>query len=99
MRIFLDEQDVIDACCVYLADTNGRSPHDVEVDLQYREGEGVSASARFRFGWTQHRLSEQDIRDAVIFYLAQYHNFIPEQLMVNMQFNPQTGVAAEVLVQ
>ncbi|GGJ10851.1 hypothetical protein GCM10010885_20110 [Alicyclobacillus cellulosilyticus] len=98
MRIFLDEQDVIDACCVYVAEPNGRSPEDVEVDLQYRVGEGVFASARFRFGWAEHRLSEQDIRDAVVYYLANYHNFVPEQLLVDVQFSPQTGVAADVVV-
>jgi hypothetical protein len=96
MRIYFEEQDVIDACCVFVARQERRRPEEIEVDLQFQPGVGFSADARF--GWRHAHLTEQDLIDAIAVYLAEYHNFIPERLQVDLQFNEQTGICADILV-
>ncbi|MBX6352124.1 MAG: DUF2653 family protein [Thermoflavifilum sp.] len=96
MRIWFEEQDVIDACCVFVARQHRVRPEQVEVDLQFQEGSGFAADARF--GFRHAYLTEQDIVDAIAVYLAEYHQFIPDRLQVDLQYNPEFGIGADILV-
>ncbi|WCK53436.1 DUF2653 family protein [Aneurinibacillus sp. Ricciae_BoGa-3] len=96
MNLHFNEQDVIDACCVFVANRYNGNPEDVDVDLQHNPAFGFSADARK--GFQNIRLTQQDIIDGIAIYLAQYHNFIPERLRVDLQFQPQTGIEAEIMV-
>lgn len=98
MKLFFNEQDVIDACCVFAAQRINGNPEDVDVDLQFNPTTGFEASARdMRRGFETIHLTEQNIIDGIAVYLADYHNFIPEQLKINLQFNKGTGIEAVIV--
>ena len=46
MKLHFNEQDVIDACCVFAAQRINGSPEDVDVDLQFNPTTGFEANAR-----------------------------------------------------
>lgn len=96
MRIHFDEQDVVDAVCVWVADRHGVRLEDVDVDLQFDPQAGFAAEARAN--WRHFHLNEQDMVDAIAFYLAEHHQFIPDELRVDLQFTEGVGVEADVLV-
>ncbi|WP_027415961.1 DUF2653 family protein [Aneurinibacillus terranovensis] len=96
MKIHFIEQDVVDACCVFVAKRHFGIPEEVDVDLQFNPGSGFAADARK--GYQNIRLTEQDLIDAIAVYLADYHNFIPENLRVSLSFNQQTGIEADIMV-
>ncbi|MDP4104213.1 MAG: DUF2653 family protein [Bacillota bacterium] len=98
MKLLLNEQDVVDACCVYAAQRINGNPEDVDVDLQFNPTNGFAANARdMRRGFQTIYLSELNIIDGVAMYLTDYHNFIPEKLKINLQFNKETGIEAVVV--
>lgn len=96
MQMHFSEQDVIDACCVYVALNHRQRPEDVQVDLQYEQGEGFSAEAVA--GRKNVHLNEQDMVDAVATFLAQHHNFEPDRLSVNLQFPDENRIEAYIVI-
>jgi hypothetical protein len=96
MQIHFSEQDVVDACCVYVGSRHRHRPEDVQVDLQYNQGEGFAADAKA--GWTNIHLNEQDMIDAVATYLAEYHNFQPDRLTIDLQFPEESRIEAYIVV-
>jgi hypothetical protein len=84
LQLHLSEQDVIDACAVYVANRHRTRPEDVLIDLAYEPGIGFFADAKF--GWSTVRLTEQNLVDAIAEFLAEYHNFNPHQLNIQLQF-------------
>jgi hypothetical protein len=98
MKLLFNEQDVIDACCVFAAQRIDGHPEDVDVDLQFNPATGFAANARdVRRGFQTIYLTEQNIIDGIAVYLADYHNFIPENLKVDLQFNKETGIEAVIV--
>jgi hypothetical protein len=74
------------------------SPEDVDVDLQFNPTTGFEANARdMRRGFQNIHITEQNIFDGIAVYLADYHNFIPENLKINLQFNKGTGIEAVII--
>jgi hypothetical protein len=96
MKLHFNEQDVVDACCVFVAQRYNGRPEDVDVDLQFNPASKFAAEARK--GSENIHLTEQDMVDGIATYLAEYHNFIPGQLQVDLQFNEGTGIEADILV-
>lgn len=96
MQLHLSEQDVVDACCVYVANHHGRRPEDVRVELWFEPGRGFGADANA--GWSTVRLSEQQMVDAIAEYLAQYHNFNPQELNIQLQFPDESRIEAYIVV-
>lgn len=97
MKIFFQEQDVIDAVCVYEASEHAYRPEQIEVDLQFHPNYGFHASARLPYRTVE--LNEQNLIDAIAVYLCDYHNFIPEQLRIDLQFQEHIGITAEIIVE
>ncbi|WCK55048.1 DUF2653 family protein [Aneurinibacillus sp. Ricciae_BoGa-3] len=99
MNIHFTEQDVIDACCVFAAQRVNTDPQDMDVDLQFNPTTGFLADARdVRKGLENIHLTQQNIIDGIATYLAEYHNFIPDRLRIDLQFNQQTGIEADIMV-
>jgi hypothetical protein len=96
MQIHFSEQDVVDACCVYVARRQGEHPQDVEVELRYTPGHGFSAEARV--SWRHVQLTEQDMIDAVATYPEEYHNFNPRDLTIHLQFPDENRIEAYIVV-
>lgn len=98
MKVLFNEQDVIDACCVFAAQRINGYPEDIDVDLQFNPTTGFGADARdLQRGFHNIHLTEQNIIDGIALYLADYHNFIPENLKINLQFNQETGIEAVIV--
>jgi hypothetical protein len=98
MKLLFNEQDVIDACCVFAAQRIYGNPADIDVDLQFNQTTGFAANARdMRRGFQTIYLTEQNIIDGIAVYLADYHNFIQEKLKINLQFNEGTGIEAVIV--
>ncbi|OIK12444.1 hypothetical protein BIV60_16225 [Bacillus sp. MUM 116] len=98
MKLHFNEQDVIDACCVFAAQRVNGNPEDIDVDLQFNPTTGFEADARdMRRGFQNIHLTEQNIIDGIAVYLADYHNFLPENLKINLQFNQGTGIEAVII--
>jgi hypothetical protein len=83
---------------VFAAQRINGSPEDVDVDLQFNPTTGFEADARdMRRGFQNIHITEQNIIDGIAVYLADYHNFIPENLKINLQFNKETGIEAVII--
>lgn len=94
----LTEQDVVDACCEFIARREGCTPQQVAVDLQFERDPGVfAADARI---WGRHgvHLTQQDLVDAVAEMVARGENVRPDRIMVDLLFNESTGVGANVKI-
>jgi hypothetical protein len=99
MNIHFTEQDVIDACCVFAAQRVNGDPQDMDVDFQFNPTTGFQADARdVRKGLENIHLTQLNMIDGIATYLAEYHNFIPDRLRVDLQFNEQTGIEAKIMV-
>lgn len=96
MQMHFSEQDVVDACCVYVGLKHRHRPEDVQVDLQCRPGEGFAAQASV--GRNDVELNEQDIIDAIATYLAQQHNFEPDRLSIDLQFPDENRIEAYIVI-
>jgi hypothetical protein len=96
MQIQFSEQDVIDACSVYLAHHHHRRPEDIRVDLQVDEIRGFSAEAKV--GFRSVFMNEQEMIDGVALYLSEYHGFNPDELRIDLQFEEGRGIEAQIAV-
>lgn len=97
MKLYFEEQDVIDAVCVYEASLHSYRPEQIDVDLQFNQERKCFASARLPYRTVD--LNEQDLIDAIAVYLRDYHNFIPDRLRIELQFEQSTGVTADIIAQ
>jgi hypothetical protein len=91
MKIFFEEQDLIDSVCVFTALRHGLKPENLQVELFFEEQKGFSAVATSGNGMLQYRLNEQDLIDSVAVYLRDYHRFDPHRLTVELFFEPDKG--------
>lgn len=95
MKIVFSEQDLIDAACVFVANTY-REPIDrLTAELRYDESEGIRGTVESGAERRIYDLSEQDLIDGAAMYLSQYHAlFDPQRLKVELQFNEGEGMQA-----
>ncbi|MBU8845745.1 YxcD family protein [Alkalihalobacillus gibsonii] len=97
MRLILNEQEIVDGICVYVANGENIYPEDVEVkELSYNKHMGFLAEAKFGRHHTQ--LVSDDISEGIIQFLEEYHNFNPDLMVVELKYDETLGFYAEVLV-
>jgi hypothetical protein len=96
MKIWFNEQDVIDAACVFVADRYNEPIDRIQAELRLEEGKGIFATASVRDNGRTYELSEQDLIDGTAIYLAEYHNFDPNRLSVELLFEEETGITAVI---
>jgi hypothetical protein len=96
MELIFNEQDVIDSVCVYTAAKEYTRPENIDVELAFDPSFGFSATARIH-GQTR-TLHEQELIDSIAFYLRDYHNFDPNQLLVDLRLSEPEGIIASIQV-
>jgi hypothetical protein len=94
VKIWFAEQDVIDAACVYAADTYDVPIDRLQAELRYEEAGGIRATVELSGERRLFDLSEQDLIDGVALYLATYHAFDPQRLSVELAFDESEGITA-----
>lgn len=76
MRLFLNENEIVDGVCVYVANMEGGSPEEVNVkELRYHKNDEVSVQANYynnRF-----TLNSEQICEGIRQFLEEYHSFNP----------------------
>lgn len=96
MKVLFNEQDMIDAACVFVADKYREPIERLQADLHYEEDEGIRGTVEIVNQARIYDLSEQDLVDGAAMYLASYHAFDPHRLTVELLFDETEGVTAVV---
>lgn len=96
MQLYLNESEVVDACCVLVATRHRVIPERVNVELFYEPGMGFGAEAKV--GWNKEQLNEQDMNEAVVLFLSEYHNFNTDLMDVQLQCPDESRIEAYVRV-
>jgi hypothetical protein len=96
MKIFFNEQDLIDSACVFIADKYKEDIERIEAELHHEEGKGISATTTVKSDRKTYNLTEQDLIDATAVYLDLYHNFEPSLLSIELLFNEEKGISAMI---
>lgn len=97
MKLFFEEQDLIDSICVYVGQFERMAPEHLRVELFFNEQAGFSAQPEDgRNGHRLQRLTEQNMIDAIATYLRDYHKFDPTRLEIELFFEEGKGFWAVV---
>jgi hypothetical protein len=96
MEINFNEQDIVDAVAIFVAQEERTVPKDVSVDLEFL-GDRIAGKAKYSLFRTK-ELDEQDLIDAVAIFLKDYHNFDPNELQIELRYDEEIGINANVLV-
>ncbi|WP_240418583.1 DUF2653 family protein [Paenibacillus periandrae] len=96
MKIIFNEQDLIDSTCVFGAITYHEVIENIQAELHHEEGKGITATLHTSNNQKNYQLSEQDIIDGAALYLEEYHHFDPNQLVIQLFYEEETGFAAEI---
>jgi hypothetical protein len=96
MNILLREQDVIDACCVFLSARSGRPVEEMQVDLHFDEEKGIWGEARV--GYQNEFLAELDVIDAIAVYLSETRQINPSDVLIDLFYEDPSGFGATVEV-
>ncbi|GGI11944.1 DUF2653 family protein [Gottfriedia solisilvae] len=94
MKIYLNEQDVANAICVFVADLERIRPEEVQIEFVFNEDEGVSCLVKmynrnFNYG-------EQQMSDAIGFFLDEVHRFSSHSMEIIIHFHEDEGITSEV---
>lgn len=96
MELLFNEKDLVESVCVYADENDCSSGKSIDVNFAFNPFMGFSAKAHSS-GRTR-SLNEQEIVDAVGFYLSDCYNFDPELLFVDLRFSEADGITASVQV-
>lgn len=96
MELLFNEKDLVESVCVYAVEKECTIHKSLNVNLAFNPFNGFSATAH-SFGSTRN-LNEQEIVDAVGFYLSGSYNFDPDLLFVDLRFSEIEGITASIQV-
>ena len=112
MQIILNEQECIDAACLFLANRYRLRPEQFEVDLHYDPQQGFSAQALQTGGGgmggffsrpanpsNQYYMSEQDLIDSIAVLLSERFQMDPHRLDIDLTYQQQNGFGATIIHQ
>lgn len=97
MRLILNEQEIVDGVCVFVANEGDFLPEYVDVkELNYhRNGEFTSLA---KVSGLKYHLDTDQIIQGIEQFLEEYHSFNPEIIRTVLNFTEGQGVWAEVFV-
>jgi hypothetical protein len=97
MHLRLNENEVVDGICVFMANSYHVSPEHVDVkELNFHKDEHFSSKAAVN-GNTR-ELETEEIILGVKQFLEEFHSFDTDRMSVKLQFDKKHGVTADVLV-
>jgi hypothetical protein len=86
--LLLNEQEIIDGVCVYVANRHDVEPQDVDVkELSYNKSVGFTANATFRGHYNADTLDTEDISEGIVMFLEDFHSFNPDVMTVELKFH------------
>ncbi|MFA2720601.1 DUF2653 family protein [Bacillus paranthracis] len=98
MILFLNEQEITDGICVYVANEFNQMPQSIHVvEIGYNEINGFTAVAKTGMYDTAY-LRTGDIVNGIMQFLNEYHNFNANLMSVELKFDKKHGFSAEVAV-
>jgi hypothetical protein len=97
MRLLLNEQEIVDGICVFMANKFNGEPEDVDVkELEFHKN-GKASAVAYIYG-EKEKVDNQEITIGIAQFLEEYHSFNPEVMNVKLSFSEHEGVFAEVFV-
>jgi hypothetical protein len=98
MKLKLNEQEIVDSVCCFVAEVAQGNPEQVEVkELNVDRKGRVTAEAKYGFRFN-HELSPEEIIEGIEIFLEENHSFDPNVMTVMLNYTEGEGVWAEVLV-
>ncbi|MBP0726672.1 DUF2653 family protein [Bacillus sp. RG28] len=98
MILLLNEQEIIDGVCVFVANKYDVEPQDVNLqELSYNKSVGFTANATFRGHYNADTLDTEDISEGIVLFLEEFHSFNPDVMTVELKFHKNI-FSAEVRV-
>lgn len=86
MQISFTEQDIYNAMCVATGAKLDVAPQFVDATLHFDDVRGFSGRGEVGFRVVKFH-DQQELVDAIAFYLLQYHNFEPANLQIELAYN------------
>lgn len=97
MKLILNEQEIIDGICVYVAHKYGTQPETVDVkELTYNRDELFTATVESPYAHED--LNSVQITYGIVRFLSEYHNFNPDIMSIEMDHSRKHGFTAIVNV-
>jgi hypothetical protein len=98
MKLELNEQEIIDGICVYVADQYDGDPEYVDVkEINYHIGGEFSAIAVYRSKYKK-ELETENILVGIQSFLERYHSFDPNVTVIELNYTEDEGIWAEAFV-
>ena len=98
MRLKLNEQEVVDGICVFVANQRNCRPEDVDVkEIDAKDNGDIIAKASAHGGHT-HKYDNDEILEGIFQFLEEYHSFNREAMYGNVGFTKTEGFFAEIFV-
>jgi len=98
MRLKLNEQEVVDGICVFVANQRNCRPEDVDVkEIDAKDNGDIIAKASTHGGQT-HKYDNDEILEGIFQFLEEYHSFNREAMYGNVGFTKTEGFFAEIFV-
>jgi hypothetical protein len=96
MKIVFNEQDLVDAACVFAADRYNELIQELQAEIKHENENGIIAVVNMQNGREVYHLTEQDLIDGSAIYLERYHNFKADQLSIELLLEPDQGFSAVI---
>lgn len=93
-KLTIDEQDVTNAICLYVADEKHLEPRHVEVELAYDDQLGFSAEAFYERG--RMSLSHHQMIQAIRFWIDETLQEDPSSAAIRLELDDAEGIVAHI---
>lgn len=97
MKLFLNEQEIIDGICVFVANKVNGDPEDVDVKEISALDDGRFSAVAIAYGEV-HRLDSEDVLTGAFQFLEEYHNFDTSVMVGHLGFSKRQGFSLEIKV-
>lgn len=97
MRLRLNEQEVIDGICVFVANRVHGNPEEVDVKEITALDNGDLLAVAVAYG-RSYRMDSEDILEGIFQFLFEFHDFNREEMVGSIGFAQREGFWAEILV-
>lgn len=97
MKLLINENEIVDGICVYIANEMNTDPEEVDVTEISAKADGEIIARTKTFGDT-HLLGPEEILEGIFQFLEEFHNFNRQGMHGSLHFNKREGFSAELFV-